>query len=103
RVSSRSNEVRSREENEDTKRRGASEGSVHERARASEARGNAISSCYMAVPAISDGHAAIDGIDIAGRERRFVGCEEHNHRGDLLRLGETPHRLPVDECLARLD
>src|SRR5438309_11128336 len=80
------------------------ERSVHASTWASKASGNEsrqalADTCHRR----SDGHAAVDGIDIAGGEDRLVGSEKYDDRRDLLGLGEPPHGLARDERLARLD
>src|SRR5215204_5638025 len=45
--------------------------------------------------------AAVDDVDRAGRERGFVRGEIDRESGDLLRGAEPPHRLALDEGLAR--
>src|SRR5439155_17572615 len=80
------------------------ERSVHASTWASKASGNesrqALSDAFHRR---SDGHAAVDGIDIAGGEDRLVRGEKYDNRRDLLGLGEPPHGLARDERLARLD
>src|SRR5574340_280222 len=68
----------------------------------SEQRLEAPTASPMLSTGLSDGHAAVDAINVAGREGRLVRGEEHDDRRDLLRCGEPAHRLPRDERLARL-
>src|SRR5471030_2237831 len=50
----------------------------------------------------SDREAAVDQVDRAGGEFRFVGGEIYREQRDFLRRAEAPHRLAVDEGLADL-
>src|SRR6202012_5545576 len=46
--------------------------------------------------------STVDNEGLAGGEGALVGGEVEGDRGDLLRLAEPAHRLPVDERLAHL-
>src|SRR5438094_8883124 len=46
--------------------------------------------CHRSCELMSDGHAAVDGIHISGRERRLVRGEKHDDGRDLLAFASRP-------------
>ena len=47
----------------------------------------------------SNRNTTVDGVSLTCYKRRFVGCQEHDQRRDLLGLCQPSHRLSGDELL----
>jgi hypothetical protein len=58
--------------------------------------------CNRPASQVSNGHAAIDHVSIAGGKCRFVRCQKHHDGRNFVGLRQTPHGLARNEILAGL-
>lgn len=68
------------------------------RGSAGEGRGAVLSCCFDGSPRALQGETAVDHVDSAGGEGRFIRGEIDGEGGDLLRPAEPAHRLALDKA-----